>query len=247
MQWGSKYTVVPHVRWIDHDRPILQYEHCPRAPGHDVSSSRTARLQCPTINHTYVHRPQGTVAKGPRTQEPVIVPQSTGSHMAPARGFDPTVAFNQPSFEFAHIVERSGERERCVRVHCLLAVKILRAPPSLERLSRGRCRIIQRREVCLSRINLLLKNMDTERCTTHNALVSSGLVDTGCWNRSHIMKSPCGHSRIKDDPFHDRPTDGSRDERSLITRSCLQSLAFDSRIYSLPSWYMLENGTPCAI
>ena len=31
--------------------------------------------------------------------------------MAPARGFEPTIASNQPSFEPAHVVKRHGEKE----------------------------------------------------------------------------------------------------------------------------------------
>lgn len=91
LDWDLKYAVVPN-------RTTLHFEHCPRAPGHDVLSSHIARLQFPNLNNTYVHHPQGHVAKGPRTPEPVIVSHSTGSHMAPARGFDPNIAFQPTVF-----------------------------------------------------------------------------------------------------------------------------------------------------
>lgn len=42
-----------------------------------------------------------------------MVSHSTGSRMAPTRGFYPTIAANQQSSEPAHDVERNGKRELC--------------------------------------------------------------------------------------------------------------------------------------
>lgn len=104
LNWDLKYTVVP-------TRTTLHFDHYPRTPGNDVLSSQIVRVQFPNMNNTYVHQPQSNVAKGPRAHEPIIVSHSTGSRMAPTRGFGPTIAPNQQSFEPTHVVERNGERE----------------------------------------------------------------------------------------------------------------------------------------